>query len=68
VLTPSEAEVAAVLSTETPQSIREIAEVTGRRLPGLRPVLRSLVDGGWAIATAPTSSRNRKYLAAERDS
>jgi ATP-dependent DNA helicase RecG len=68
VLTPSEAEVAAVLSTETPQSIREIAEVTGRRLPGLRPVLRRLVDAGLAIATAPTSSRNRKYLAAERHS
>lgn len=50
------------LSTDRPRSIREISESTGRTVNALRPVLRELVSSGHVTATAPPTSRRRKYL------
>ena len=52
-----------VISPDRPKSIREIAEETGHSLTALRQILRRLVDQGWLRATAPPTSRHRKYLA-----
>lgn len=63
----SQMEIIRVLSASDPVSIREIAEAVGRTVNGLRQPLRALVKGGWVVATAPTTSRLRKYLVASDD-
>ncbi len=42
-------------------SIRELSDHTGRSVGVLRRVLRELIEGGWVEATAPPTSRQRKY-------
>ncbi|WP_240611288.1 ATP-binding protein [Actinobaculum sp. 313] len=56
--------VLAVLSEDEALSIRDIAKATGKTLTALRPVLRELVESGLVVATAPPTSRSRKYLLA----
>ncbi len=63
-LTPVQREVLAALSTEVPRNIQELSRTTGRSPNALRPVLRDLIAGGVATATAPPTSRNRAYLRA----
>jgi len=53
--------VLAVLGARGTASIQEIAEATGRSVPSLRPTLRRLIDTGWVEATAPPTSRHRRY-------
>lgn len=60
----SEAELLAHLSDKSARSIHEISELSGRTISALRKSLRSLIDTGWVTATAPPTSRNRKYLRA----
>jgi len=55
-------EVLNVLSTTEPLSIHDIAKVTERAVGSLRPVLRRLLEEGRIQATAPPTSRHRKYL------
>ena len=43
----------------------EIAERGEKSLPVTRRAVRELIDAGEVLATAPATSRNRKYLAAE---
>lgn len=61
-LTPVRREVLAALSTDVPKNIQELSVITRRSPNSLRPVLRDLVAGGAATATAPPTSRNRAYL------
>lgn len=65
-LTKGQREVLAALDQDHPITAREIAEHTGRSVNTLRPVLRDLVDQGFAVATAPPTSRRRAYLRAPR--
>lgn len=53
------------LSPSHPTTIHELAESSGRTAEELRRSLRRLVRDGWVIATAPPTSRNRKYLRAQ---
>lgn len=53
------------LSKTEPQTIHELASATGLSVSHLRVALRRLIDDGWVIATAPPTSRNRKYLRAQ---
>jgi len=53
-----------VLSPVQPLSIHEISTATGRSVGALRQILRNLVAEGQVTATAPPTSRNRRYLAA----
>lgn len=62
-LSGAEAEVFRALSAQTPMSIHEISEHTRRSPNTLRPLMRRLVAKGWVEATAPPSSRLRRYLA-----
>ena len=48
-----------------PLTIHEIAEQGEKSLPVTRRAIRELIDAGEVLATAPATSRNRKYLAAE---
>lgn len=57
----ADAGVLALLSSEEVLSARELAERDGRSLESLRPVLRRLVRGGRLVATAPPTSKNRRY-------
>ena len=63
-LRPSEAEVVAALSDRVPLDIHELATLLGKTPGSLRPLLRRLVSVGRVTATAPVTSRNRKYLRA----
>jgi len=54
----------AAISPTIPRSVHEIAEATGRTVAAIRPVLRRLVADGHVTATAPPTSRNRRYLRA----
>lgn len=51
-----------VLSAEAPMSIHEIADATDRTPNTLRPILRRLVSAGRVEATAPPTSRHRRYI------
>ncbi|MBW3068336.1 MULTISPECIES: MarR family transcriptional regulator [unclassified Actinomyces] len=62
--TRAEWEILAVLSADEALSIRDAAKATGKTLTALRPVLRELVERGLVVATAPPTSRRRKYLLA----
>lgn len=42
-------------------SIHELSELTGRSVGTLRHALRGLITDGWVEATAPPTSRYRKY-------
>ena len=48
-----------------PLTIHEIAERGEKSLPVTRRAIRELIDAGEVLATAPATSRNRKYLAVE---
>lgn len=54
--------IQAVLNPARPMGIHEIAEALGRSPENTRNYVKMLVDSGDVIATAPTSSRQRKYL------
>ncbi len=58
----SDIRVLNVLSMTEPLDIHDLAQMTGRSATALRPVLRRLVSDGRVIATAPPTSRQRKYL------
>lgn len=64
VMTSAQHSVLAVLDAVVPRSVREIAELTGKSVSALRPVLRDLVAAGLIQATAPPQSKNRRYLLA----
>ncbi|WP_115728102.1 ATP-binding protein [Actinomyces culturomici] len=66
-LTAAQRDVLAVLDPSVELSIRDIAEKTGRSVGALRVQMRDLVAMGLVAATAPATSRNRRYLRAERD-
>ncbi len=51
-----------VLNQDKPMGIREIADALGRRPDNVRSHLKVLVDSGDVLATAPSSSTQRKYL------
>lgn len=59
---PAEAGVYNVLSPDVPTSINELAEVLDKTPTSLRPILRRLIQHGQISATAPPTSRDRKYL------
>lgn len=65
-LTPTQQDIIACLSTEQALSTRDIAAATGRTTGTLRPQLRGLVESGAVLATAPPTSRNRRYLLPEQ--
>lgn len=50
------------LRSDVPASAREVAERSGLALATVRPKLKALVESGAVAATAPPTSRNRKYL------
>lgn len=50
------------LSKTQAKTIHQIAEESGRSVGTLRKALRTLVDDGWVVATAPPTSKNRRYL------
>lgn len=58
----AEQRVISSLSTTVPASTREISDTTGYSMSAVRRALRTLVDSGHVTATAPPTSRNRKYL------
>lgn len=60
-LSPSATAVLNVLPANETLSIHDIAELTERSVGTLRPILRELVTDGLIEATAPPTSRNRKY-------
>lgn len=57
-------EILSALDARRAMSIAEIADTTGKKRTALRPLLRTLVEQGLVIATAPPQSRHRKYLLA----
>lgn len=61
-LRPVEAEVLKVLSFEVPVSIKELTDALGKKPESLRPILRRMIQHGHISATAPPTSRDRKYL------
>lgn len=60
--TRAEKEVAAALSADVPMDIHELAGAVQKSPNTLRPILRRMVAAGSALATAPPTSRYRKYL------
>lgn len=58
---PAGAAILDVLSSNETLSIHDIAELTGRSIGSLRHVLRELIADGMVEATAPPTSRQRKY-------
>ncbi len=60
--TGAEQEILEALSISKPMDIHALAQATGRQAGAVRPILRRLVASGRVLATAPPSSRNRRYL------
>lgn len=60
----NKADVLAVLDSNTPMGTREIANALNVSDDVVRSHLRNLVKEGQVVATASTTSRNRKYLRA----
>ena len=58
----SEEAILSVLSCDVPMGIHEISEAIGKSAASTRLHMRNLVESGRVTATAPTTSRNRKYL------
>ncbi|MHA6555711.1 ATP-binding protein [Corynebacterium pyruviciproducens] len=56
--------VVATLEHAAPLSAKEISAQTGIKLNTLRPILRRLIESELIVATAPATSRNRKYVLA----
>ncbi|MBQ9058037.1 MAG: putative DNA binding domain-containing protein [Atopobiaceae bacterium] len=54
--------VLTVLDYDNPKSLREIAEELNTGDDNLRAHLRNLIKDGTVVATAPATSKNRKYL------
>lgn len=65
-LRPSEREVLNALDDSHPLDVHELAAILGKSPNSLRPILRKLVTMGRVIATAPPTSRLRRYLRASR--
>ncbi|MCT1558017.1 putative DNA binding domain-containing protein [Helcobacillus massiliensis] len=63
-LTVTEQLVFDEMHSDQPRTIAQLAQATGKTAVQLRPVLRSLVESGHIVATAPPTSRNRAYLRA----
>lgn len=61
-LTDLDVRLLSALSTTTPMGTQELAAETGANPPAVRAHLRKLIAEGRVIPTAPTQSRNRKYL------
>ena len=59
-----DARILAALSPSAPMGTQELADETGIRPPTVRAHLRKFIAEGKVIPTAPTQSRNRKYLLA----
>ena len=64
-ITPTQQAVLDLLDTNNPKTIRELADESGRSLPSLRQALRPLLAAGYAVATAPATSKHRAYRKAE---
>lgn len=62
-LTEAERDVVEALARTAQESVsvHDLAAATGRAVTSLRPVLRGLIDRGVVLATAPPTSRNRRY-------
>ena len=56
--------VVATLEHAAPLSAKEISAQTGIKLNTLRPILRRLIESELIVATAPATSRYRKYVLA----
>ncbi|WP_165171262.1 ATP-binding protein [Adlercreutzia sp. ZJ242] len=54
--------ILAALDSDEPRGIREIAEALGRQPENTRGYVKALVEEGVVMATAPQTSKNRKYL------
>ena len=54
--------ILATLDTEHPMSIHELSSALNRRAESTRNYVKALVERGDVIATAPPSSKDRKYL------
>lgn len=63
-LRPADAHLIDALSFDVPMDIHELAAAVDRSPGSLRPVLRRLIQEGHIRATAPTTSRRRRYLRA----
>lgn len=63
-LRPSESEVLSALHVSDSIDVNELSDLLGKSPNALRPILRRLVNLGRVTATAPTTSRNRRYLRA----
>ena len=58
----SDERVKAALSTTQARSVHELAESTGIKIDTVRSILRRLISAGSVEATAPSTSKKRKYL------
>ena len=56
--------ILAVLDSEKPMGIHDIADALGRKPENTRNYVTALVNAGDVVATAPQSSTKRKYLLA----
>lgn len=56
------ARIQSALDPREPKSIHEIADAIGRRPASMRSYLKILIDEGKVLATAPSSSKSRKYI------
>lgn len=65
-LSDVEQRVLSSLSVTTPASARDVVDATDYSMSAVRRALRVLVDAGDVTPTAPITSRNRKYLLAEK--
>lgn len=63
-LTAGEIDVLNALNPTVSLTVQQLANVTGRRVAGLRSILRRLVESGAVVATAPPTSKSRAYLRA----
>lgn len=61
-VTPAQRAIIDVLSVNTPRTIRQICQDTGKSANTLRPTLRALVEKDLIRATAPAQSPRRAYL------
>lgn len=51
-----------ILQTDKALSIQELAEMIGKTVPSTRYHVKKLVEAGFAVPTASSTSRSRKYL------
>lgn len=60
-----ESHILDALDAEAPRSVHEIADAIGRRVGATRGYVAQLVADGKVVATAPPTSKDRKYLLAK---